>query len=88
MGGVSLRATKIYHSPLDPAENVEFCCNSTVSALPSADRLTGVRLRATVTGEESVVDCDGVLVSVGRQPATAQAVGQLALDGPGYTGAG
>ena len=39
-------------------------------------------------GEESVVDCDGVFVSVGRQPATALAVGQLELDGGGYIVAG
>ena len=84
----SLRATKVYHEPLMAAPNVEFRWNSTVSALLSGDRLTGVRLRDTVTGEESVVDCDGVFVSVGRQPATALAVGQLALDGGGYIVAG
>ena len=84
----TLRATKIYHEPLEQAENVEFRWNSTVSALLSGDRLTGVRLRDTVTGEESVVDCDGVFVSVGRQPATALVVGQLALDGGGYIVAG
>ena len=84
----ALRATKIYHEPLAQAENVEFRWNSVVSALLSGDRLTGVRLRDTVTGEESVVDCDGVFVSVGRQPATALAVGQLALDGGGYIVAG
>lgn len=84
----TLRATKIYHESLEQAENVEFRWNSTVSALLSGDRLTGVRLRDTVTGEESVVDCDGVFVSVGRQPATALAVGQLALDGGGYIVAG
>lgn len=84
----TLRATKIYHEPLAQAENVEFRWNSTVSALLSGDRLTGVRLRDTVTGEECVVDCDGVFVSVGRQPATALAAGQLALDGGGYIVAG
>lgn len=84
----TLRATKIYHEPLVQAENVEFHWNSVVSALLSGDRLTGVRLRDTVTGEESVVDCDGVFVSVGRQPATTLAVGQLALDGGGYIVAG
>lgn len=84
----TLRATKIYHEPLAQAENVEFRWNSVVSALLSGDRLTGVRLRDTVTGEESVVECDGVFVSVGRQPATALAVGQLALDGGGYIVAG
>ena len=72
----TLRATKIYHEPLAQAENVEFRWNSVVSALLSGDRLTGVRLRDTVTGEESVVDCDGVFVSVGRQPATALAAGE------------
>ena len=84
----TLRATKIYHEPLEQAENVEFRWNSTVSALLSGDRLTGVRLRDTVTGEESVVDCDGVFVSVGRQPATALAAGQLSLDKGGYIVAG
>ena len=84
----TLRATKIYHEPLAQAENVEFRWNSVVFALLSGDRLTGVRLRDTVTGEESVVDCDGVFVSVGRQPATALAVGQLELDGGGYIVAG
>ena len=85
---LSLNPTKIYHEPLAQAENVEFRWNSTVSALLSGDRLTGVRLRDTVTGKESVVNCDGVFVSVGRQPATALAVGQLALDGGGYIVAG
>lgn len=84
----TLRATKIYHEPLAQAENVEFRWNSVVSALLSGDRLTGVRLRDTVTGEESVVDCDGVFVSVGRQPATALAAGQLSLDKGGYIVAG
>ena len=84
----ALRATKIYHEPLAQAENVEFRWNSTVSALLSGDRLTGVRLRDTITGEESVVDCDGVFVSVGRQPATALAAGQLSLDKGGYIVAG
>ena len=46
----TLRATKIYHEPLTQAENVEFRWNSVVSALLSGDRLTGVRLRDTVTG--------------------------------------
>src|SRR5574344_52343 len=52
----TLRATKIYHEPLAQAENVEFRWNSVVSALLSGDRLTGVRLRDTVTGEESAVE--------------------------------
>ncbi len=80
----TLRATKIYHQPLMNAENVEFVWNSTVSRLISGDRLTGVEVRDVHTGEKRVIDCDGLFVSVGRQPATALVAGQLALDEAGY----
>jgi len=84
----TLRATKIYHEPLMKTENVEFCWNSTVSELLHGDRLTGIRLKNTVTGEESVIECDGVFVSVGRKPATELVEGQLNLDQGGYVLAG
>lgn len=83
-----LRATKIYHTPLMKAENVEFRWNSIVTELLHEEKLTGVRLRNVNTGEESVVDCDGVFVSVGRKPATEFLAGQLALDESGYVTAG
>ena len=41
----SLRATKVYHEPLMAAPNVEFCWNSTVSALLHENCLTGLRLQ-------------------------------------------
>lgn len=84
----TLRATKIYHEPLMKSENVEFRWNSTVEELLYGDRLTGVRLKNVLTGEESVVECDGVFVSVGRKPATELVAGQLELDRSGYVVAG
>ncbi len=84
----TLRATKIYHAPLMQAENVEFRWNSTVTELLHRDKLTGIRIRDAVTGEESVVDCDGVFVSVGRKPATGFLDNQLELDPGGYILAG
>ena len=48
----SLRATKVYHEPLMAAPNVEFCWNSTVSALLHNNRLTGLRLKDVNTGAE------------------------------------
>ena len=80
----TLRATKIYHKPLMEAENVEFCWNSTVTELLHGDKVTGVKLRNVQNGEENVLDCDGVFVSVGRKPATELVKGQLALDEGGY----
>ena len=63
----TLRATKIYHKSLMEAENVEFRWNSSVSQLLGGEKITGVKLRDVVTGEETLVECDGVFVSIGRK---------------------
>jgi len=84
----ALRATKVYHKPLMNAENVEFRWNSVVAELLHGAKVTGVRLKDVVTGEESEVACDGVFVSVGRKPATELVDGQLELDAAGYVVAG
>lgn len=80
----TLRATKIYHEPLMKAENVEFRWNSQVSEFLHGEKLNGLKLKNVVSGEESVVDCDGVFISVGREPATELVRGQLDLDPAGY----
>lgn len=80
----TLRATKVYHEPLKKAENVEFQWNSIVSEFISDGKLTGIKVRNILTGEESVINCDGVFVSVGRKPATELVAGQLELDPSGY----
>lgn len=80
----SLRATKIYHEPLMNAENVEFRWNSTVEGLLHDGKLTGVRLRDVKNGEESVLELDGLFISIGRKPATALVENILELDKGGY----
>ena len=84
----TLRATKIYHEPLMKAENVEFHWNSVVEEFLHGNKVTGVRLRNTLSGEESVVETDGVFISIGRKPATELLAGQLELDESGYVIAG
>lgn len=83
----TLRATKIYHDPLMKAENIEFHWNSTVSEFitdgPSG-KIIGVKLKDINTGEESMVDCSGVFISIGRKPASELVKGQLDLDASGY----
>ena len=80
----TLRATKLYHQPLLDAPNVEFYWDSQVSELLRVGRLTGVKVKNVRSGEETVVECDGVFVSVGRAPATDLVKDQLTLDGGGY----
>lgn len=83
----TLRAAKIYHESLFSASNVEFCQNRTVSALLYGDRLTGLRLQDTMNGEESVLSCDGVFISVGRTPSSKLFEKELTLDQAGYIAA-
>lgn len=80
----TLRATKVYHEPLLRAENVAFRWNSVVDELLYEDKLTGLRLRNTVSGEAEIIQVDGVFVSVGRKPATELVKDQLELDEGGY----
>ena len=80
----TLKTTRIYHEPLMNAENVEFKWDSTVTELLYEDKITGVKIKNVKTGEESIIDCDGVFVSVGRKPATDFLGSQLDLDENGY----
>lgn len=84
----TLRATKIYHEPLLKADNIEFRWNSTVTEFISAEKLTGVKVKDVNTGEESIIDCAGIFISVGRKPATEFIKEQLDLDNSGYIIAG
>ena len=82
------RATKIYHDQLLKTENIEFRWNNTVNELIYGERLTGVRLKDTVTGEENIIECDGLFVSIGRKPTTDFLDNQIELDNKGYIVAG
>ena len=79
-----LARVTIYHDPLLKAENVEFRWNSTVEELLHEGKLTGLRLRDSHSGEETTVECDGVFISIGRNPATMLVNGQLELDPDRY----
>lgn len=80
----TLRATKVYHDALDKAENVELVWDSVVSELLHEEKLTGLKIKNVKTGEESVLDCDGVFISVGRAPVTELFKDVLEMDKAGY----
>lgn len=80
----TLRASRVYHKPLLEAENVEIHWNCNVTQLLQDIRLTGVRIKNSVTGEETDLTCDGLFISVGRAPATELVKDQLTLDPAGY----
>lgn len=80
----SLRASKVYHQPLEETANLEFVWNSTVTELLYDDKLTGVTVTDVNTGAQRQIALDGLFISIGRQPETKLFRGQLELDEQGY----
>ena len=84
----TLRATQIYHKPLQEASNIRFVWNSEVVELLGADVLSGVKVKNLKNGEVEQLDVQGLFVSIGRKPATELVKEQLTLDDAGYIMAG
>ena len=82
----SLRADKIYHAPLEKCSNVEFVWNTTVTELIGENRLSSIRVKTN--GNEAIIDCDAVFVSIGRKPITDFLGDEISTDKNGYIIAG
>ena len=84
----TLRATQIYLKPLQEAPNVRILWDSEVAELLGDEVLSEVKIRNLKTGEEQLLEVQGLFVSIGRKPATDLVKDQLTLDGAGYIMAG
>lgn len=82
----TLRASKIYDEPLRSTDNIDIVYNSIAESFSVGEggRVCGLEIRSTKTSESSMLECDGVFVSIGRVPATQLVEGMLELDGAGY----
>ena len=80
----TLRATKIYHEPLMKANNVEFMWDSAIDSYIVDGRIVGANVKNLKSGEVSEVMCDGIFVSVGREPLSYLFKDQITLDSYGY----
>ena len=80
----TLKATKIYHEPLFSAQNIEFIWNSVVGEFITDERIIGVKIKDTISGNISKIDCDGVFISIGRKPATDFLNNAVEIDKNGY----
>ena len=79
-----LRASKIMQDRAFANPKIEMLWNHEVVAIEGDTKLSGVRVRNTVTGEESPLTVTGLFVAIGHRPNTDLFGGQLALDGEGY----
>ncbi|ACQ82450.1 thioredoxin reductase [Beutenbergia cavernae DSM 12333] len=79
-----LRASKIMAARAEADPKIEFAWHSEVAAIHGDDKVTGVRLRDTRTGEERELDATGVFVAIGHLPRTELVSGQIDLNAEGY----
>lgn len=80
----TLRATKIYHEPLMKCKNIEFLWDSAIDSIVAENRVSGAEIKNLKTENIQKIDCDGIFVSIGRQPATEFLKGVIDLDEYGY----
>src|ERR1700742_216632 len=78
------RASKIMLERARANEKIRFLTNTLVTAIEGDPKVTGMRLRNTVTGEESELAVTGVFVAIGHDPRSELVRGQVDLDPEGY----
>src|SRR5205823_9023286 len=78
------RASQIMLDRARANEKVDFITNAEVDEVLGDDRLTGLRLRDTRTGETRVVEAGGLFIAIGHEPHTALFLDQLDHDAAGY----
>jgi thioredoxin reductase (NADPH) len=78
------RASKIMLTRAQDNEKIRWQLDSEVTEVLGENSVTGVRLRDTVTGEESTLDVTGLFMAIGHDPRSALVAGQVDLDENGY----
>jgi thioredoxin reductase (NADPH) len=79
-----LRASKIMQDRALANDKISFAWNSVVSEILGDDKVVGVVLTDTVTGEQRELPATGVFVAIGHDPRSELVKGQVALDDEGY----
>ncbi|MEU4605170.1 thioredoxin-disulfide reductase [Kribbella sp. NPDC023972] len=79
-----LRASKIMADRAFANDKIEFAWNSEVAEIHGEDKLTGITLRDTVTGETRELPVTGLFIAIGHDPRSELVKGQVRLDEEGY----
>jgi thioredoxin reductase (NADPH) len=78
------RASKIMLNRARANDKIRFLTNKAVTAIEGETAVTGLRLRDTVTGEESTLAVTGAFVAIGHDPRSDLVSGQVEMDPDGY----
>jgi len=79
-----LRASRIMQQRAQNDPKIEFVWNSQVIDILGEEKVTGVRIKDTVTGDERNLELTGLFVAIGHVPRSELLIGQIDLDANGY----
>jgi len=78
------RASRIMLERAKANDKITFLLNTEVVEVEGDNRVTGVRVRSSATGEESTLSVTGVFVAIGHDPRSDLVRGQVDVDADGY----
>ena len=81
-----LRASKIMAERTLTHDKIEMVWNSEVTEVTDVEqeKVTGVKVRNTQSGDESTIDCAGLFIAIGHVPNTQLFRGVIDMDDAGY----
>ena len=79
-----LRASRIMQQRAKDDPKIEFVWNSQVVDILGDDKVTGLKVKDTITGKEKNLELTGLFVAIGHEPRSELLKGQIDLDPNGY----
>ena len=79
-----LRASKIMAERARSNPKISFLFNTEVTDVLGDDKVTGLKLRDTITGAEKVEEFTGLFVAIGHLPRSELVAGQIKTNSDGY----
>ncbi len=79
-----LRASRIMQQRAMNDKKIEFVWNSEVAEILGEEKVTGLKLKDTITGQEKSLAITGLFVAIGHEPRSELLSGQIDLDPNGY----
>ena len=79
-----LRASPVLQKRANEHPKINFIWNTVVTEVLGTDKVEALRLKNVRTGEETILETDGVFIFIGHTPNTQIFQGQLEMDKLGY----
>ncbi|MFE1867064.1 thioredoxin-disulfide reductase [Bacillus cereus] len=79
-----LRASKIMQDRAKANEKITWGLNKTPIEVIADGKVTGIKVKDNETGEEEIIETDGIFIAIGHRPNTEFLNGQVKIDEAGY----